>query len=150
MEEKSVINTKEFENNAGTDNHVGVSDNIGKEMLESQKAKYEEEVEAYKEAVEQIDRDVENYLKQWNIDKRIMELQFDNFGKDEEQFSLKVHKIPEYWELEKEKYTYYMRQEAYKADKWFDQKNTEKMKATERIEIIEKNLEEVDTRLKDL
>ena len=143
------LQTKEFENNAGTDNHIGVSDDIGKEMLASQKEEYEKELEAYQGALEQIDKDVANYTDQWLLDKEEMQLQYDNFGLLDDKFSHKVHTIPRFWEIQKEKFMYKIRQETHQAEQWLNQKAIEKEKAIERIDIIKKNLERVSNELEE-
>lgn len=143
------MQTEEFINNANTDNHIGITDDIGVEMLEAQKQKYEDELKSYEEAVIEIVKDIKNYDDQWQIDKRLMELQSENFGLSEEKFSHKIHFLPEYWNLEQEKYAYVVRQETHKAEGYLTQKNLEKDGAEERIIIIKKNLKEVNDKLGD-
>ncbi len=142
MDEPELI-TKEFKNNNGTDNHIGVVDEIGKEMLK-------EEREAYEEAFKNVEKDIENYEKQWKIDRELMQLQYDNFGMDEKKYTHKIHFVPRYWELEKEKFSYQIKMEEFKAEKFLEQKNIELEKAVERIAIIDKQLEEVEKRLGEI
>lgn len=140
---------EEFENKNGTDNHVSNVDELGKEMLLAQKEKYVEELDNYYDQVINITKSIENYNDQWIIDKELMKLQYDNFGKDESQFTHKVHKIPRYWELEKEKFSYTIRQEEFKAKSYFDEQEAMYKVAIARIESITKNLDEVSKRLEE-
>jgi len=147
MDEKK--GTEEFVNKAGTDNHVGVSDDIGREMQEAQKVKYEDELEAYQEEVAQIDRDIENYNAQWLLDQEEMQLQFDNFGMIEEKITHKVHLLPRFWEISRLKYAYKMRQEEHQAQQYLAHKQLAKEKGLERIDIVKSNLTRITQDLEE-
>lgn len=140
---------EEFKNKNSTDNHIGVKDEIGKDMLLSQKESYMEDLDNYYEAVIQADKNYENYYDQWVIDKELMDLQLEHFGKDESQYTHKVHNLPRFWELEKQKFVYTIRQETAKADAYLAQQLEVREKALERIDIILKNLKEVNERLEE-
>ena len=131
---------EEFVNKEGTDNHVGVSDDIGKEMLQNQIDSYKEELKSYKEAVSQAEKSIKNYNDQWLIDKELMDLELENFGRKPEHCVMKVHDLPRFWELQKEKFKYTIRQEVFKAESYLDQQEVIKNKALEQINIIESNL----------
>jgi hypothetical protein len=140
---------EEFVNKEKTENHIGVVDDIGKDMLQSQIDSYKEELDSYYEAVIDADKSIENYNNQWIIDKRLMELELENFGRREEHYVMKVHTIPEFWELQKSKFRFTIRQEEAKAENYLQSQLNLREKALERITVIESNLKKAQERLEE-
>lgn len=129
MEEKK----NGFANDAGTNNNVGVIDDLGMDIIAEQIKNYKAEKEQYEQALLEIDKSKENYQKQWAIDKEIMALQLEHFGKNEKDFTHKIHYLPRYWELEKEKYSFNVHSETIKAEQQMKGYDAEKEKVSQRI-----------------
>lgn len=134
---------EKFVNKEGTDNHVGEKDEMGLEILQVQKEKYEEEMAAYEEAVENYEKNIANYSEQWEVDKALMQKQLDHFGMIPEKVTHKIHLDPEYWELEKKKYGFRVRQETFQAEQYLKKQEQEMENAKKRIEIIKEELAKV-------
>ena len=146
MEEK-VLETKSFVNNDGTDNHVGESDELAIEMLQNQKTNYEQELEAYEENVKQIQKDIDNFKVQWDIDKELYQIQLDNFGVKDEHKTHLAHDLPRFWELQKKKFEFQVREDTFRSERVLEGKEFEMSKAKERIATIKEQLAEVNKKL---
>jgi len=109
---------KEFKNELNTSNEVEVMDDIGVSMVKQNLAAVLDEQEHYAEAIKVAMAAYDNYNEQWIIDKRLFELEMDNFGKiDDSKATHKIELIPEFWELQKKKKGFSIRQETYSAEK---------------------------------
>lgn len=149
MKDKMDIETG-YVNEAGTSNEVGVTDDIGVNILKRQEKSLLDEKKAYEEGLESAEKGLDNYERQWVIDKRLMELQLENFGMLESSYSHKIHTLPEYWELEKQKYSYKVREETFVAEKHIDSYKEQIAKSKERLVKIDEELKAVRKQIEEV
>lgn len=131
-----------FKNELGTDNQVGIKDDIGTDLINEQIKSYEKELQDTQKALDGQKKGLANYSEQWAIDKRLMELELEHFGKPEDAYSHNVHKVPEYWELQKKKFEFKVRWDTKQAEAAIE--GYEKQ-----IEIYEKNIERLTKLLEE-
>lgn len=140
MDEKNLAVTETFVNDEKGSNEVGVKDDIGLDMIKRQLGALLVEEEAFVEALEQGEKSYENYQKQWDIDKRLFELQLEHFGLEEKNYTHKLHSVPEYWDLEKTKFEYKVKQETFSAEQRLKQYEEEQTNALKRLNLIREEI----------
>jgi hypothetical protein len=140
QDEKIRLNNVSYQNDAGTDNEVSVMDDIGIGMVKQQLGALLIEEEVFVEAIDVSKSNYDNYNNQWVIDKRLFELQLEHFGLQEQHYTHNLHLVPEYWDLEKEKFMYKVRQETFSAEKRLKQYEEELANAINRLAIIREEI----------
>lgn len=133
-----------------TENEVGVTDDIGVDILTQQVINLYEEQEAFRIGKETAIKNKENYSIQWDIDKQLQELQLEHFGMTEEGKTHKIHNVPEFWDLQKRKFEFEVRMERVKAESDIQGFEAEEKRADDRIIIIKDQLVKKVTKLKEL
>lgn len=137
----------EFKNNKGTDNHVGVADNIGLEMLKQQKANHEQELKTLEDARAEAIKTRDNYKEQWDIHAAKVQVQLDNWGMIEEKKTHKFHLVPEYWELEKKLFQYQFRMDKFTNEAQINAFDADVKSYEKQLDGVKKNLEEINKRI---
>jgi len=140
----------EFKNELGTDNFVGVDDEIGNDQIKDQIEQLNKEIKGYETIIEQKQKDFDNFKEQYDIAKELWALEVENFGISPEKYSHKVHYIPRFWELKKQEHEYKIRMEKFQNDKYLEsltkelEVGTDQMNALkEQVVVLEKQLEGV-------
>lgn len=139
----------EFKNSKNSDNNIGVMDDIGVQMAKDQLIAHEKEIEACEEALVELEKDYNNYNDQWQIDKRLFELELEHFGKREEHITHKVELIPEFWELQKKKQEYRVRMETHNAEEHLKAIRKQQEALNKQLEIAHKNKVVIEQKLKE-
>jgi len=141
----------EYKNKEGTSNNVGVTDDIGVDMLKKQVLNLYAEETAFQGGLEAAEKNLENFSKQWAIDKRLYELQLDNWGLLDEHRTHKLHMVDEYWELSKEQFYYNkVRPDTFQSEKLIEGYIDEIKTSNERLSAIAEELINVKKQLSDL
>jgi len=148
--EARTIDVNDYVNEAGTSNEVGVTDEIGKDLIKNQLLSLYAEEEAFVKARENALEGLENYEKQWLIDKELLELQLNNFGMLDSAKTHIVHTIPRFWELQKEQFGYKVRQETFQAEQTIKSFEREVETADKQLERIRKSIADKVKELEDL
>lgn len=138
---------EEFKNEKQTDNHVGVVDNIGVAMLKEQKANHEQELKTLQGALDDAQKTHDNFKEQWDVHEAKVQLQLDNWGMLDEKKTHRFHLLPEYWELEKKLFQYQFRMDKSNNEGMIKQFLNDIDSYKKQMDIAQKNLDEVTTRL---
>jgi len=147
MEDKDMTYT----NKEATPNGVGVTDELGVNMLKKQLLNFYAERDAFVQGKEQATKNLENFEKQWNIDKRLYELQMENWGLLDEKKTHKIHLIDEYWELAKEQFYYSkVRPDTFQSEKLIEGYKDEIITADKRLQSIAEEILNIKKQLIDL
>jgi len=127
------------------EDNIGVEDKIGKAMKEKQITNLNAEKEQFEKRVEQLDRNLENYVPQWEIDNGMWQLQLsdNNHIKKEEHRIFPYEEKPEYWDFVKKKLEYKYRQDKHLAEEKINTWEREK-------EIIQEELDRINAKLLEL
>ena len=107
---------EEYKNSKGTSNDVGILDDVGIDMVKNQLLSLYAEEDAFVQMEATAKESSENYKKQWVIDERLLTLQLENFGMIESAKTHKVHEIQEFWDLQKEQFSFKVRHETFNAE----------------------------------
>ena len=149
MEEDKITENMKFENENKTPNEVGVSDEIGIDMLKEQHNSLLAEKDAFESSLTGLHLDLDNYTVQWDIDLELMELELDNFGVKDEHKTFKVQELDRFWELKKEQYKYKVREERARAENHIAGLKQSIENTQERVMIIIEQLEKIESQLKE-
>jgi len=144
-----VDNFENGNNIEGTPNTIGELDEVGLDMLKEQVLALESEEKAYIDNLEEAKKTYDNYNAQWEVDKRLHELQLENHGLDPSKYSHKVHFIPEFWELQKKKYEYVVREDTFRAEQFLSKQLDLIAEGRKQLEIVQKNLADVRKQLEE-
>jgi hypothetical protein len=115
-----VKNVDEFKNELGTENTVGVLDEIGIDQIKEQIEQLSNEINGYEKVLEQKQKDFDNFKEQYDIAQELWDLEIENYGITPEKYSHKVHYIPRFWELKKKEHEYKIRMEKFQNDKYIE------------------------------
>jgi len=138
---------KEFKNELNTPNEVGIMDDMGIDMVKRNLGAVLDEQKAYAEAVEVAQKNYDNYKKQWDIDKRLFELELENWGKIEGEATHKIELVPEFWELQKKKKEFAIRQETFSAEQRMKGFLEDVKNSQERLELLNEQEKELTLKL---
>ena len=141
--------TKEFKNELNTPNEVGVMDDIGVDMVKRNLGAVLDERKAYEEAVVVAQKNYDNYKEQWDIDKRLFELELENWGKIDDKYTHKIELVPEFWELQKKKKEFAIRQETYSAEKRMQGFLDDVKNSQERLELLNEQVVKLTEQLEE-
>lgn len=141
---------EEFKNMDETPNNIGAVDDIGIEMLKEQLVSLEKEEETYRENIESAMKVYDNYKKQWDIDEELFKLELENFGIKEEAKKNLVHFIPRFWELQKIKFEYKIRQETFTANQYLDTQTDLIEEANNQLKIVLEQKAKVQAQLDEV
>ena len=140
--EESIV----YENKTSTPNEVGVMDDIGISMIKKQVENMYAEEDAFTKGLDNAEKTLDNYLKQWLIDSELAELQIDNFGLIEDKITYKVHLLPRFWELQKEQFAFKYRAEKFQAEQYIESLEKEVSVAKDRLKVMAEGIaEKIDT-----
>ena len=131
-------------------NEVGVTDAIGVDIIVQQVINLYEEQEAFRIGKDTAVKNKENYSIQWDIDRKLQELQLEHFGMADEGRTHKIHFVEEFWVLQKKKFEFEVRMEKAKAESELLGFDAEIKRADERAIIIKEQLEQKIVKLKEL
>lgn len=70
---------------------IKVKDEIGERINSEMKANILKELDAFTKSLEEVNKDIENFKPQFDLDQEILQIQHDNFSKDDKGM----------WEFEK-------------------------------------------------
>lgn len=144
-------NKIKYENKNKTPNEVGITDEIGVDLIKDQLLSLYDERKAFEDGLDTAEKNLENFEKQWNIDKRLYELQMENWGLIEDKKTHKIHLIDEYWDLSKEQFYYgKVRPDTFQSEKMIESFNKEIETAKERLAGIADEIINIKKQLKDL
>ena len=142
--------SKEYKNQAGTDNEVGITDEIGIGMLQQQVANLYDEREAFKRGVSEAKKGYDNYKEQADVEEKLQDLQLANFGLVEAHKTHKVHLLPEFWDLQKKKFEYEIKMARMQDKSQLEGYEAEIKKGEERLASVEEQLNKKFKKLNDL
>lgn len=149
VEEKKNI-VEEFKNQAGSDNEVGVTDQIGIDMLKKQVKDIYDEIEAFKGGLDNAKKSFDNYKEQADVEHRLQDLQLDHFGMIEEQKTHLIHNVPEFWELQKKKFEFEVRSQRMQDKSQLEGYEAEIKRAEERLKQLDVQLAKKITKLEEM
>jgi len=142
MRKKKVEEKMSFENEQGTSNNVDISEELSVDMVKGQVINFYDEKKAFEMGLEQAEKNLENFEKQWLIDKRLYELQLENWGLKEGHKTHKIHDVQEYWDLSKEQFIFgKVRPDTFQAERMIESYKDEIKNAKARIVSIDEELE---------
>ena len=125
------------------DSAVGIVDDLGESIIEEQKKQLQTEIDLFEKNIADAKKAKENYEKQVEIEEKLRKIVDENYGLIEEKYQHKYQLIPEYWELQHEKFKYQLRQERFMDERTiagFDQQikeQSEQLKsATEKLKEL--------------
>jgi hypothetical protein len=129
--------------NPNVDNNIGIQDELGMEALNQMKESLEKELKIFTDNRDDLIKGKENYLAQWEVDKRIAELQMegDNLKPIDPKTPLEAN--DEYFELFKKKLAFKHRFDVYKAEEELKKFDTQIQVMQEQIDSAEKKLKEM-------
>ena len=147
----TMVEDMKYENKNGTPNEVGVTDELGVEMIKQQLLNLYAEQKAFEEGLETAVANLENFEKQWKIDKELYDLQMEHFGLNEDKYTHKVHFVPKYWELLKEQFYYSkVRPETFQSEKMIESYKSEIEVSEKRLVSLAEEILTVSKQLRDL
>lgn len=149
-EKKKEMVVAPYENKEGTSNEIGVLDDIGIDMLKNQVVSlYAEEV-AFELGLQNAVEGKENYEVQWKIDEELLDMQYNNFGMLKESYTHVIHTMPRFWDLQKEQFSYKVRQDKVLAESQLQGYDKEIEAATNQLEHIRGKIADLTKQLNDL
>lgn len=125
-------------------NYVGIKDEIGKEIIESQKESLKVEIQTFEEGLKNVLEAKKNYEDQWLVDKEVYELLLEGDNLKSLNPTQKFQTIDRYWELQKLKLQYKYREDKFLAEqrlKGYDEKIKE---IQEKLELAKKTLQKIE------
>lgn len=97
-------------------NNVEVNDELGQQIVETNKEQLLKEIELFTNNIEELDKQEKNYNDQWLIDKELLEIQMTDDNHELVTPTYKYQTLPRFWELVKKKTAYRVRQETHLAE----------------------------------
>lgn len=128
--------------NEEQDNDPKCKDALGKEIVEATKEQIQKELDLFESRVKDVEKAKENYQKQWDIDKEIYEICLKDFGLINPQH--KYQENPRYWELQKEKFKYQIRQDTFMAEQKLKSFDTQLKEIQDQVESAEAKLRDLE------
>jgi len=130
--------------NPNVDSNIGIQDELGMEALEQAKVQLNKEISTFTENVESLTKGKENYIKQWEVDKRLAEIQLegDNLMPFEPKIPLEANK--EYYELVKQKIAFKLRFDTHQAEEQLKAYDIQIATMQEQIDSSQKKLKELE------
>ncbi len=129
---------------------VGVTDSMGVDIITQQIINLYEEQEAFRLGKINAIKNKENYSIQWDIDKKLQELQLKHFGMLESGKTHKIHEVEEFWDLQKQKFEFEVRMERVKAESDIKGFDAEIKRAEERLIITAEQLAKKISKLEEM
>jgi DNA repair ATPase RecN len=129
--------------NPNVDSSIGIQDELGKEALEQQKVALERELKVFTENKEGLIKGKENYLKQWEVDKRLLELQLEGDNIRPLEPKTKLETMDEYFELVKQMIAFKLRFDTFQAEQQIEGYDKQ-------IEAMEEQIKSAEAELKKL
>lgn len=141
---------EEYKNAKGTDNEVGATDETAVEMIQTQVKNIYDERAAFVQALDNAQKGLDNYVPQAEIEHRLQDLQLEHFGLKDEHKTYLIHDVDEFWELEKKKFEYQVREQRAKDDSTIKGFEMEIDRCKDMLESFDKKLQVKFDKLKEL
>lgn len=97
-------------------NDVGVHDELGEDIKKAQAEALRKEVVLYDGNLKKVREARDNYVPQWEVEKRIWELRLENENYKKLTPDFGYQAVPEYWDLMKKLMEWKFREESFIAE----------------------------------
>lgn len=129
--------------NPNVESNVGIQDELGQLSIQQTIDNLNKEVQVFEENKESMIKGKENYLKQWAIDKRLLELQIEGDNIRPLDPKTKLEASDEYWSLVKEKIAFKLRFDEYQANQQLEGYDKQ-------IETFQEQIDSAKAKLKEM
>ncbi len=126
-----------------TEDNIGIMDDLGKEIMESQKKQLLSELTTFQSNIKEIEKSKQNFKDQWDVDNRIYEIFLEEYNIKKLNPEFKYEESNEYWDLRKKQLEYKYRQDKHMSESRLEEYDRKKIVLQEQIDIINKKLEEM-------
>lgn len=135
-----MTDEKEIKQAPVGDHTVGVQDELGKEIEGMGIENLERDVSIMVTNLENLNKELDNYVAQWDVDKEVYELMSVPGALRKVEASINVELQDRYWELKEKQFAYKMRMDFHQAESYIANKKSQ-------IEIAEEKLAGAQERL---
>jgi 2',3'-cyclic-nucleotide 2'-phosphodiesterase (5'-nucleotidase family) len=125
------------------DNTSITDDAIGKEIVEAQVEQLNKEIKMFEESLVNIDKSIENYREQAEIDWRMYEIQLEGDNNQPLRPTKKYEEMEEFQELVKKKIEFAFRSRKYMDERKLEEYDRQKEQIQEQLDAAKEKLAEI-------
>jgi len=130
-------------------NNATVNDELSADIVSEFKRNAELEIKQFKQNLIDIDKAIANYSEQWDVDKKLFEIQLEGDNHHLVTPTYKYQELPLYWELVKKKIAFSFKEQNHLAKQRFKGWEIQKEQIQEQIDSSQAKLDELEEERKE-